>query len=108
MTTVKIRLNQDNVRITIKGHAEAKRVNDSDLVCSSISILSTTLVQCLLDATDKGYIEKYDYNTNDGDVSIKFSIVREGLTMINAILYTIFTGFELLQNQYPDNVKIIK
>lgn len=107
MTIVKFSGNS-KAKISITGHAEYSKKGEPDIVCSAVSMLSTTLVQCLTEMEEKGYIENLHKKMKDGEVKVNFTIKSEGYYGVNILLYTIFTGFLLLQNQYPDNVKVIK
>ncbi len=96
MTTINHRADKHNIKISIDGHAEYGPAGN-DIVCASVSILATTLIQELLNNTNN-----IKYKMKSGEVEV----VVENTNITRQIVKTIITGFELLQDQYPKNIKI--
>lgn len=96
MTTVKIET-KDTIRIEIIGHANYGP-SGCDIVCAAVSILSTVLIQRLIEVDAKPY---YEYLS--GRVIVEYKENEKTIEILNTIL----CGFRLLTEQYPDNVKII-
>ena len=90
--------------VTIEGHACAKRHNGNDLCCAAESMLACTLVNALQKLPLSG---KYIYVT-DGLVKVSFCTACPGAIVAVAIVKAVIDGFEMLSEQYPENVNICK
>lgn len=97
MTEIKCEYNETEIEISMCGHAGYGPVG-CDIVCSAVSILSTTLAQALINNT-----KHIKYKLEPGNVSIKVENTPE----TRLIVKTIMTGFELLQEEYKKNIKIL-
>lgn len=102
MTKATIKQNGDIVRVSIEGHAGDERV------CAACSVLGQTLQQCLRDTANGGALEVYhdEINDEDGNMYIKVKTKASNRQAVGMMLSVIATGFMLLQEQYPDNVKL--
>lgn len=92
--------------IRIKGHAGYSSGND--IVCAAVSVLSFTLMQTLEKERKAGNLKFLKYDYRSGFVSVEALPSRRFKGRFKAILSTIVSGFELLADRYPDNVKLIK
>ena len=109
MTEITFKEDSNEFIITVKGHAGFNP--GYDIVCSAVSILTTTLVQCLMDIENERIINITEHSIKCGDVYIKLSTMkseREATNRLITVLDTIKTGFELLQSHYPNNVRLNK
>ncbi len=83
-----IEINVSSERLEIKGHAGYKEIGH-DIVCAAVSILAYTFIEVndvdIIEYTVDAIILEYDKDT---DISF------------------IKTGFELIEKEYPDNVRI--
>lgn len=104
MTTARFNRKGGGYDITITGHADFNP--GLDIVCSAVSVLSYTLMQCLKDAEDKGCLTECSINTKSGDVYISVKPEQFYRKLLENTVDTIITGFELLADKYPDNVKL--
>lgn len=87
-------------KVSIIGHANFDEIG-KDIVCSAISILGTTLVQHLID------IDAKFMSLNFSEGAIQFEVVDTSCEQkTKTIIEVIMAGFSLLENQYPDFVKI--
>lgn len=102
MTTVKIRQTDDIIRVAVEGHA------DEPIVCAACSVLDQTLMQCLRDTANGGALEIYHDEVNDetGSLYIKAKTKKGTKDAMGMMLGVIATGFMLLQEQYPEQVKL--
>ena len=96
--------------LSVRGHAQADRINDYDLVCCSCSMLLYTLI----DSLDKHDLllnaDEIEKQVNDSielgiipDISIKMKWNRKS----DEILDTILNGYYLLQKNFKKNVKVL-
>lgn len=112
MTTVSLDNSNDVVKeFRITGHSNAERVNDYDLVCCSCSILLYTLIEELSVHDMILNIEEVEQALADSIESHKLPdikiLIRDSENHSD-ILETVLNGYKLLEQNYPDNVKIKK
>lgn len=101
MVKVVIQRNNESKIIScqIKGHAKAA-AKGSDIVCAAISVLGETALLGLL----KYAKVKVDYNVQPGNMH--FSLEEAPGEKSDAILETMFLGFEEVAKAYPKNVAV--
>lgn len=104
MTTARFNRKGGGYDITITGHADFNP--GLDIVCSAVSMLTYTLMQCLKDAEDKGCLTECKMSYQSGDVFISVMPEQFYRKLLENTVDTIITGFELLADKYPDNVKL--
>ena len=95
MTTVTYYEENDEISISIKGHAGYAALG-SDIVCSAISTLGQTLLAYLNIDHDK-----FEYTMKHGCVEA----YAKGENVRTA-LHVIMAGYYLIQDNYPDHLKI--
>lgn len=97
---------ENDVSISVKGHANFGE-HGSDIVCSAVSILICTLAQRLRVMKAEGKV-KIKKEVLEGDEKrIDFNLFPAGIRDYRCLDDTILTGLVLLQNQYPENVKLV-
>ena len=94
-----------NVHITLRGHAEFAQQGESDIVFAGISMLVCTLNACITQYETRGFLHPVCLKIEPGDVDIAFYVWNHRDT-VSVMLDTIITGFRLLQEKYPDNVRL--
>lgn len=104
MTNVKIERLNNRVMVDITGHAGFNPGND--IVCAAISMLSSTLAQCITDEELSGNVTIDYMELQDGNNSMDFKYIDSASRRIETIVDTIYTGFEILAEQYPDYVTL--
>lgn len=110
MTKVNMLFEKGYVKISVRGHAGFAARNNlpdgHDIVCAAISILGQTLVQRLLTLTEENKIllslNRYEAGNIDAHAIVKQSHMEE----VEATLETIRTGYRMLENEYPDYIKL--
>lgn len=91
--------------LEVRGHADYAPVGH-DIVCAGASILAFTLVESLLGMKD--FQTCYpEYLLEKGDASIKFFPKEEFAQYPNIVFTSILKGFEILEKNYPNHIKII-
>lgn len=93
----------DKYQISITGHADYSH-SGPDIVCSACSMLACTLLQAILSEESKGTVEDVSMSEVAGDVRLQFTACN--CERIRAVTETIIQGFALLQNEYPQHVKL--
>ena len=93
------------VSIRIKGHAGTAE-KGKDLVCAGVSTLAYTLAQNVADFSDKLKISP-TINMREGNANIRFTPKHKYRALILLITRAIFRGFEAMQANYPNNIKIV-
>ena len=110
MTKVNMLFDKGYVKITMKGHAGFAERNNlpegHDIVCAAISNLGQTLVQRLLTLAEEKKIllslNRYEAGNIDAHAVVKQSHIEE----VEATLETIRVGYSMLENEYPDYIKL--
>lgn len=107
MTDISIERDSERCIVEARGHAGADRnENGHDLVCASISMLCTTFAQAIIESQADDDTDISSLRLEPGDVCIDFEIIRNS-KRINAFIDMLEYGFELLENQYPQNVRVL-
>ncbi len=105
MTTVDYSEEGGVLRFRADGHA-AWAEDGTDLVCAAASMLAYTLLQCLRDAEEQGWLEELDTDIWDGG-ALAEAVPVPGRERETALLFrTALTGYRLLAAEYPDNVRV--
>lgn len=86
--------------IDIDGHAGFNP--GMDIVCSACSILGYTL----LNALESQHAEYKIMSEDEGNIHIVFKPMEHDAEYTDAIITTVMTGYELLAEQYPNNVEL--
>ena len=102
MTDIRYEEDGRHVRLTLNGHAQYADTND--IVCAGISTLTYTLGNYLDDAADRGRIMGLLFRDTPGDMVIEFDTVDP--EEWQEIKRLILTGYEMLSEHFPDNVKV--
>jgi uncharacterized protein YsxB (DUF464 family) len=92
MTNITIKDSKDKVIIDLIGHAGYNPGND--VVCAAVSILTYTLLNELANSD-----VPFKHEISPGKVHIE---IEQRIPAVQTVL----TGWKLLENNYPDNVKI--
>lgn len=102
MTTVKVQENGGRITINITGHAGFSDSND--IVCAAVSALSYTLMQRIQDMDNFNAFDRMCCDFKDGAVHVDAIPHKAYEEELYTTVRTILTGFELLNNRYPNNV----
>jgi uncharacterized protein YsxB (DUF464 family) len=105
VTKVYYREYYDNVLITIEGHSGFSYYG-TDVVCAGISTLAFTLVNTILDEEAHGNLKLIRNFVADGIVCLEIQRFKFSKERIDGIIGTIMTGFYILEDNYPDCIKI--
>lgn len=106
MTTITYTRNNDRISVDINGHAGFDEIG-RDIVCAAVSILSYTLRAVFTKNSSNGNAE--DYFEDAGNGCMFFGIlVKKNHDIVFAEIDAVFKGFELLEENYPKNIKIIR
>lgn len=79
-----------------------------DVVCAGISTLIFTVYYYLRRMRDEGYIAHLEKREADGFVSISARCAEGGQKLTEAAYRMALTGFEILAENYPQYVTLIK
>jgi uncharacterized protein YsxB (DUF464 family) len=104
MTTIKIDKFDNRVLVEITGHAGYRPGND--IVCAAVSMLTSTLAQCVMDEEMQGNITIDYMELQDGNVNMDFNYIDSAAQKIETVIETVYTGFELLAEKYPDYISL--
>lgn len=94
--------NRRETCLTIKGHAQSAPKGE-DLICAAASILAYTAIAAVQD-NDEKYLPSI--TQHDGEMRISCNPSSSYITPCRRVLDTIYTGYEILANEYPDHVRV--
>ena len=93
--------------LEVKGHAGADDIG-KDLVCASASMLAYTLAQCSIDMYNDGkLLKKPTIKFKDGFAAIVCKPTKEAYAECLHCFHVAQVGFNLLQQNYQENVRLI-
>jgi uncharacterized protein YsxB (DUF464 family) len=90
-------------RLTVTGHAHSGE-SGHDLVCASASALVLTLAANVASLTPSGSASKHVVFVKEGDAEISCVPNHKMRSVVTLIFDTVCSGFEVLQNLYPENI----
>lgn len=83
--------------IKITGHASGE--TGKNIICAGSSMLAYTLAEALMRIDDASVKIK-----DDGEI---FRVTAEDNSKVRDVISTIMTGYELLENEYPQEVSLV-
>lgn len=102
MTKITIKRNKNGHKIICDGHAYEAHGADGNLVCAAVSTIAQTIAYYLYNNSDKAQIS--DITIKDGFFSANYTTDRKDIKNgVEAIL----SGFLLINDSYPNIVKIV-
>lgn len=99
MTQIQFDVNGSEYNISIVGHANYGP-HGSDIVCACVSMLTELMRQILIDSDIK-----YSGGTGNGEAYYSFNTAAAG-GYVDSKLLAILRGYEMIANQYPNNVSL--
>jgi uncharacterized protein YsxB (DUF464 family) len=95
-------------RLEVKGHAQTAE-KGQDLVCAAASILVYTLAASVdrLSHMSDQLMKEPKMEIKEGYTLIVCRPTRENRAIVGLIFSSVCVGFEILEQQYPDNVKYV-
>lgn len=111
MITIKVTENRDDlrVRLEVTGHAGYAEY-DKDIVCSAVSILTYTVAQLILEMDANGKLSEpptVKLCLGESVVEAKSKSILQHTCEARRIMHFAKAGYSLLQNNYPDHVKLV-
>ena len=100
---IQIIYNRDKLHVAIEGHAGSAETGH-DLVCASVSILAYTLAHLVMELNDGKQLLNATAETALGNALIECEPAEDFFHSVRLMFDTVCTGFELLSQNYPDNV----
>lgn len=98
MINIAVKSREDTIEINVQGHANAAPKGE-DVVCAAATILIRTLAKTLEVAVPD--MVKTDVSDGKADITVT------GYDPVAAVaIETVCMGFRLLQEQYPEHIKI--
>ena len=91
----------DQLVLTMEGHADGERTIAGDLVCCAASMLCQTLVQRLHDLQRMGMVHIVKSDLQPGDAKLQAIAYPEYTGVLRNTYDTIMAGMLLIEHQYP-------
>ena len=108
MTDVKISVSDGYAKVKLSGHAGYGRDHGlsegHDIVCSAISVLGQTLVQCVMDMAEANKVILNLLKYEAGVIDLRALAKKDHIDELETTIKTIATGFHLLSIAHPDYV----
>ena len=101
---INIEFNPETLTIDITGHAEHGKKGE-DIVCSAISTLFYTLAQSLYESKHM-MAEDIVFSDEDGNGHLSCKPKEEYVANVSLIYWTILNGFDIVAENYNENVKL--
>lgn len=98
---IEVLYHRERHRLTVKGHAGSGE-KGHDLVCAAASILAYTLGQAVIQSSVA--LDKV-IKLEEGDAEISCTPQVRFKNTLTLVFDTICTGFDILAQQYPENIK---
>lgn len=106
MVKVKFEQIDNKLSLSLVGHSGQAKIG-KDIVCSACSILAYTVAQFVKEADDAGYLKKPPtIRLESGDTVITCQPIDDLLIDIQNIYFFAEKGYELLAQNYPQNVEL--
>lgn len=105
MTEAMFNQTGSTLEVSICGHADYNP-GGPDIVCSACSVLTCTLLQCVLAEEETGAYRALHTAQDDGNFFVSAECAAWAFPKIKGIFDVITSGFALLANKYPDFVKL--
>lgn len=90
-------------RLTIEGHAMSGE-SGHDLVCAAASCLAITLASNVAGLISSNAVKKHCIRLEEGSAEVACEPVRKMSSVVTLIYDTVCTGFDTLQQLYPENI----
>ncbi len=105
MTRVSVEEFYDNYIISIEGHAGFAQ-RGSDIVCAAISTITYTLLNAIRWAQDGDCLYIRTENVSDGSIYLEVEPYDFAKEKVDTIIETCLTGFSLIEEEYPDYIRV--
>lgn len=103
--SVKVLRDEGAIEMRVNGHADFRELG-KDPVCAGASVLAVTAAQCAITMRESGRLQKKPVvNVKGGNVRVVVKPKPEHFLEALLIFGTVSTGFQLLAEAYPGNVK---
>lgn len=94
-----------NLELKVQGHAKSAEKGE-DLICAAASILVYTLAANVAEmSTDKKSFRRSKTDLKEGNAVISIAPVHGMKSVATVIFDSICSGFDILAQQYPENVR---
>lgn len=102
MTKIAVKKVNDRYMLNVNGHSGSGTFGN-DIVCAAVSTLAFTWINELKVLEEKGMVEHFTYNQTEACLNIMF---KGESAPVKTAFETILTGFSMLEEHYPDFVRI--
>ena len=103
---INVTYSRRDTTLTVKGHALAAP-KGKDLICAAASILAFTVLEIAEENAEK-FLPSVLMENDSADFRIVCNPSDGQLGRCRDVLDTVFTGFEILANEYPEYVRVTK
>ena len=100
---IKVTYHRDINRVEVEGHAQSGEIGH-DLICASASILVYTLATFVENMKNAGQTKYPKVELTEGYALINCKAPIRYKTPVTIAFDTVCGGFELLAQNYPDNI----
>lgn len=102
---IDVNYNRKDYTVSVTGHAQSGEAGH-DLVCSAVSILVYTLASNVERMSqDSSRFHKAKIKVQSGEAKIQCRPINGMKAVASLVMDSICTGFDILSQKYPDNVR---
>lgn len=104
MIKAKAENNNGEIRLTIKGHANAAP-KGADLICAAATVSAYQLAQVAREMFERGALNgKPTVQIREGKAKVRLTPMPDAADEAMHTMYVVCTGLRLLAANYPDNI----
>ena len=106
MITIRYDTSRERTIISVEGHANHGE-EGKDTVCAAVSALVFTLCRVLSNYDKKGALKSFYHSVEKGSCQLDFAACDAFRDSVETAANTLFEGFLLLEENYPECVSVI-
>ena len=103
----KITMNWHDLMLTAEGHADAGPAG-TDIVCAGISAVTQSLLNCLIEANERGRTGLTWQLKENGKLRVAANPTMDCRAEIRNYFHMCIVGLQAIQENYPGHIKIIE
>lgn len=100
---IKVTYYRNDNHVVAEGHAQSGEAGH-DLICAATTILAYTIASSVENLVAAGHVKDHHIEFKDGYANISCEAPKNLKATIMLMFDTVCAGFELLEQNYPDNI----
>lgn len=112
MTRILLGSENGSLHLIMSGHAgyasDKGYPEGCDIVCAALSVVASMAMQRMCEMKEEGKLRDLKMARREGSVLINAACTAGAERELEATARTIESGFELLADSYPENVRLVR